>query len=100
MQHMKLLDLVGLRPERAPVEAPPVTNLQVNQSGQNEEHRHSGHDALFIHEGEKLRAATLATRSGNGTPKVNECARRVKLVAMSGATRWAARRLSPEFGEW
>src|ERR1700730_5702814 len=28
--------------------------------------------------GEKPRAAVLATRSGNGTPKVNECAWRVK----------------------
>jgi hypothetical protein len=55
----------------------PVPILQVKQSGQDEEHHHAGQNALFIHEGEKPRAATLATRSGNGTPKVNECAQRV-----------------------
>ena len=82
--------------------------LQVDESGQDEEDDRTGHDALFVHEGEKPRAATLATRSGNGTPKVNECEERVKpgrtatgwcrtrfrLGWRSGLVRLGCRRLS------
>jgi hypothetical protein len=35
-----------------------VTILQVKQNGQDEEHHHTGHDALFVHEWGRPRAAT------------------------------------------
>src|ERR1700730_13733377 len=69
---------MNLGPERSPIKALPMLVLQVKKSGQDAEHHQTGHDALFVHEGEKPRTATLATQSGNGTPKVNDCAQRVK----------------------
>ena len=55
------VDASGLSPKRGPVEALPMTILQVKQSGQNEEHCNTGQNAFFIHERE-TRAATLAPR--------------------------------------
>src|ERR1035438_1465100 len=80
MQDVQLLDASRRGPERAPVKALPVFILQVKQSGQNQEDYRTGHDAFFVHEGEQASRRNLATRSGNCTPKVNECAQRVKHV--------------------
>jgi hypothetical protein len=45
-----LLNAVSLAPERAPIEGAPVSVLQVNQNGQDEEHNDAGQNALSIHE--------------------------------------------------
>jgi hypothetical protein len=39
-----------LAPEGAPIESSPVTVLQVNQNGQNEEHYDAGQNTFSIHE--------------------------------------------------
>jgi len=64
MEHMKFFYAMNLAPECSPVETSPVPVLQVNQNCQDEEYYCAGQNALFIHEGKKLRAAALATRSG------------------------------------
>jgi hypothetical protein len=64
MQNVKLLDVVGLRPERGPIKALPVTILQLKQNGQDEEHHRTGHDALFVHE-----EGSLAPRPRNAKRK-------------------------------
>ena len=78
MEHMQPSDLLAEVAKLAPVEGSPFANLKINQNGEYEKNYRTYYNALFVHEGEKPRAATLATRSGNGTPKVNECEWRVK----------------------
>src|ERR1700693_5428988 len=98
---MNFPDAMNLAPECSPVKALPVAVLQVNQNGQDEEHHHAGHDALFVHEGRSSRrerpTSNLPTRSGNGSSKVNECDRRVKLLA---GLRWDHFGLSLRDGFW
>src|SRR5215469_18870539 len=63
MKNMPLLDAVGLAPERAPVECPPMAILQVYENYQYAQHHYAGKNALLIHEGEAPRRGP-ATRSG------------------------------------
>src|SRR6267154_1507992 len=71
-------DLPAKVAKLAPVELSPLTKLKINQKGEDKKNHRSDNNAFFVHEGEKPRAATLATQSENRTLKVNDCARRVK----------------------
>jgi hypothetical protein len=78
VEYVHPLDLLAEVAKLAPVEGSPFAKLKINQTGKDEKNYGTGHDALFVHEGEKPRAATLAGRSGNGSSKVNEWEWRVK----------------------
>jgi hypothetical protein len=51
-------DLLAETAKLAPVEGTPFAKLKLNQSGEYEENDRTHHDALFVHEKGKPRAAT------------------------------------------
>jgi hypothetical protein len=77
---MELIDPIGLAPKGAPIKASPVSVLQVNQNGQNEEHYNAGQDAFLIHEGETSHRGPANAKRETAPPKVNDTAARVKRV--------------------
>src|SRR4029077_13162821 len=73
VENLKLLDPVGLTPERPPIKCPPMPVLHVNQDGQYEEHHNAGQNSLFVHEGGRTprRSLSNATRQ-TARSKVND----------------------------
>jgi hypothetical protein len=63
MENVPFPDSMGLAPEGAPVECPPMSVLQVYKNRQYAQHHQAGKNALLIHEGEAPRRGP-ATRSG------------------------------------
>ena len=76
MQNMACVDAMSLAPERAPVEGAPVTVLQVNQNGEDEESDNAGQNAFSIHEGESSAPPSIQRRAANGTTQGKRPGRR------------------------
>ena len=50
MYDVPLLDPVRLAPESVPIEGSPMSVLEINKNGQNEEYNDAGQNAFSIHE--------------------------------------------------
>jgi hypothetical protein len=67
MKNVPFINAMSLAPERAPIEGPPMSVLQVNQNGEDEEHDNAGQNAFSIHLGENSASPSLPHEAGNGT---------------------------------
>ena len=50
MKDVPFLDPVRLAPESVPIEGPPMTVLEINKNGQDEEYNDACQNAFSIHE--------------------------------------------------